>query len=95
MTSKLLKLTALTFLLSTSQFAAADMYAPSPSCYKPSKPYKFNSQWEIDNFNDEVQAYKRCINRFIEEQNEAMNTHQEAANEAIEEWNRFVNYELN
>ena len=73
----------------------ADTFAPSPSCSKPIKPYQFNTQWEIDSFNDDVQLYKRCINDFVEEQNEAVNTHQDAANDAIDEWNRFVNYELN
>jgi len=73
----------------------ADMFSPSPSCFKPYKPYEFNSQSELDSFNDEVERYKRCISDFVEEQNEAAESHQQAANDAIEEWNRYVNYELN
>ena len=72
----------------------ADMFSPSPSCSKPSKPYEPASQWELDNFNDDVEQYKRCISDFVEEQNEAVQTHQQAASDAIDEWNRFVNYEL-
>ncbi|ABM03716.1 conserved hypothetical protein [Psychromonas ingrahamii 37] len=75
--------------------AFADMFAPSPLCSKPSKPFQFNSQWEIDSFNDDVQRYKHCINNFVDKQNEAVETHQQAANDAINKWNRFVNYELN
>ncbi|WP_297766628.1 hypothetical protein [uncultured Alcanivorax sp.] len=73
----------------------ADMFTPSLSCSTPYKPYQFNSQWELDNFNDEVQSFKRCISDFVDEQNEAARRHQEAASDAIDEWNNFVNYELN
>ena len=73
----------------------ADMFAPSPICSKPSKPYQFNSQWEIDSFYSDVERYKQCIQNFIEEQNQAVEIHQQAASDAIDEWNRFVNYELN
>lgn len=73
----------------------ADMFTPRHSCSKPHKPYQFNSQWELDNFNDEVQIFKQCILDFVDEQNEAAQRHQEAASDAIDEWNNFVNYELN
>jgi len=43
---------------------------------------------------DEVEDYKDCIDEFIEEQNEAIRKHQEAIEDAIDEWNHFVNYEL-
>lgn len=72
----------------------ADMFIPSPSCSKPYKPYEFNSQYEIDKFNDDVQRYKNCISDFVDEQNQAATKHQQAANDAIDEWNRFANYEL-
>lgn len=75
--------------------AMADMLTPSHSCSKPYKPYQFNYQWELDNFNDEVQRYKRCISDFVDEQNEAAEQHQQAASDAIDEWNNYVNYELN
>lgn len=73
---------------------SADTYAPSHMCSKPYKPYQFDSQWEIDNFLAEVERYKHCISDFVDEQHEAARTHQEAASEAIDEWNHFVNYEL-
>lgn len=46
-------------------------------------------------FKDDVRRYKKCIDAFVEEQNEQAKHHQDAADEAIEEWNRFVRYELN
>lgn len=73
----------------------ADMFQPSHSCTKPYKPYQFTSQWEVDSFNSSVRLYKQCINDFIEEQNDAIRTHQNATTEAVDEWNSFVSVELN
>lgn len=73
----------------------ADSYSVSSSCYKPHKPYEFNSQWELDSFNNDVDRYKECISDFVDEQNRAVRNHQRAASEAIEEWNSYVRYELN
>ncbi len=80
----------------------ADMFEPSHGCYpptKPFKPYSFNSQWEIDSYNDsirrynnEVEDYKNCISSFIDEQNDATRKHQNAANSALNDWNLFVSY---
>jgi hypothetical protein len=72
----------------------ADMFTPSHSCSKPYKPYKFNSEWEIRQFQDDVEDYKQCISDFVEEQDDAVRKHQNAVQEAIDEWNSFVNYEL-
>jgi len=73
----------------------ADTFTPSHMCSKPYKPFEFNSQYEVDTFNEDVRRYKQCILDFVEEQNEAIRNHQNAQEEAIEEWNRFVRYELN
>ncbi len=73
----------------------ADMFAPSHSCYKPSKPYQFNSEYEVSSFNSEVESYRNCINDFVDEQNQAIKKHKNAAEDAIDEWNSFVSYELN
>jgi len=82
-------------LVATAGNLHADSYSPSHSCYKPSKPYEFTSQWEVDSFNDEVEMYRNCIADFVEEQQEAIRRHSQAAEEAIDEWNNFVNWELN
>lgn len=75
--------------------ALADGYEPSPSCMKPSKPYQFTSQWEIDSFKDDVDRYRRCIKDFVAEQERAIEVHRNAASSAIDQWNRFVRFELN
>ena len=73
----------------------ADSFQPSHYCNKPYKPYQFSSDYEIQRFNQEVETYKNCMSDFIDEQNDAARKHQRAAEEAIDEWNSFVNYELN
>jgi hypothetical protein len=91
---KLKILTFITILLLTFS-AQADNDDPSPSCSKPNKPNKFNSQGELDSFNNDVQQYQRCLYDFVDEQEEAIQRHQRAANVAIDEWNNFVRIELN
>jgi hypothetical protein len=91
---KLKILTFITILLLTFS-AQADNNDPSPSCSKPDKPNKFNTQPEVDSFNHDVQQYQRCLYDFVDGQEEAIQKHQRAANDAIDEWNSFVRKELN
>ena len=72
----------------------ADNYLPSLSCRKPIKPYKFTSNWEVEQFKDDVARYKQCISDFVDEQNEAVENHKRAAKNAIDEWNGYVRYEI-
>ena len=88
------KILILSLLIGSTIGINADMFSPSPSCSKPYKPYEFTDQYQLDSFNDDVQRYKQCIVDFIDEQNNAIRNHQSAREEATEEWNRFVNYEL-
>lgn len=81
--------------MTTSAVIIADPYQPSHDCSKPDKPFEFEDEWELENFNSEVEDYKQCISDFVDEQNEAVRHHQNAGQEAIDEWNSFVNYELN
>ncbi|MEI6708294.1 MAG: hypothetical protein WCK96_14315 [Methylococcales bacterium] len=90
MTNKIITLSLL-LLLGFITTAFAHGYEPSNSCSKPHKPYTFNNEYEVNLFNNGVDSYKRCINNFIEEQNNESKIHLRAANTAIEEWNSFVN----
>lgn len=74
--------------------AVADSWQPSHSCRKPYKPFSFSNQWEVDSFNDDVRQYRKCIEEFIEEQQEAIDNHRQAAEEAIDDWESFVRLEL-
>lgn len=90
-----LKILAFITILLLTFSARADNYDPGPSCSKPNKPYEFNSQRELDSFNNDVQQYQRCLYDFVDEQEEAIQRHHRAANDAINEWNNFVRTELN
>ena len=83
------------FLAMGASPIAADSWVVSHSCYKPFKPFEFTDQWQLDNFNFEVEQYRYCIEEFVEEQEYAIRRHEQAAEEAIDEWNNFVRYELN
>lgn len=70
------------------------MIRPYHTCSEPFKPYKFKDKYEIDNYLFEVDMYKDCIERFINEQNEAIRNHSNAAEKAANDWKRFVEFEL-
>lgn len=74
--------------------ARADMFAPSHTCSKPYVPTSFSSNSELESFKLDVEQYKRCIEDFVNDQKDAIKKHKEAADDAIDEWNSFVNYEL-
>ena len=82
------------FFIALSTSARADIISPSHYCRKPIKPYEFTDEWQITQFKNEVDRYKSCISDFIDEQNAEADKHRDAAEEAIEEWNSYVRYEL-
>lgn len=79
---------------SVAASASADYHAPSHNCTKPYKPYRFSSERDLESFKDDVERYGECIKEFAGEQKQAARRHQEAASEAIDEWNSFVRLEL-
>ncbi|UJF24074.1 hypothetical protein L0B52_06950 [Suttonella sp. R2A3] len=80
--------------MTTALPAHAHIVTPSHTCFEPNKPYQFDTQWQEDRFNSEVEDYLSCINRFIEEQQEAIANHKKAAQNAINEWDDFVRRKL-
>ena len=73
--------------------AFADKVPPAHSCTQPHRPFKFKTEAEVDAYKAQAESYRKCINDFVEEQNQAMQKHKDAANRAIEEYNFFVNTE--
>jgi len=88
---KILSAAIMLILFATSVFA--DKITPVNSCRQPARPAKFKSEEEVNNYKAQVEAYRKCINDFVEEQNQAIEKHKAAANQAITEWNFFVNSE--
>lgn len=78
----------------TSVPAMADRFVSSHYCSKPYVPLRFSSESERDTLKYEVEQYKSCIEDYVDEQTDAIKKHKKAAEDAIDEWNSFVNYEL-
>ena len=87
------------FLLMAIFLAGAQQYTPplSHDCSRPVWPSDSASQSEVERFYEQVKAYRDCIERFIEAQDEAILRHQEAiqrhteaAEAAAKEWNEFL-----
>jgi hypothetical protein len=88
-----------TFLLMAIFPAGAQQSTPplSHECSRPVWPSDSASQSEVESFYEQVKAYRDCIERFIEAQNEVIQRHQEtikrhtqAAEAAAKEWNEFL-----
>ena len=71
---------------------------PSHECSapysKPTKPYSFSSQWEVDQYNSEVENYNyelgesmSCIREYVDNAKNDIERVKEKANEAINEAN--------
>ncbi|MDA9557386.1 hypothetical protein N9R79_07800 [Vibrio sp.] len=69
--------------------AKADLSAPSNYCESPIKPQEFSSEYEVENFRSELYDYRRCVQRFVHSQQEAILNHQQARNEALETLNNY------
>lgn len=69
---------------------AAIQVAP-PKCEpKPEWPGRLASNHRQRLFNNELKAYKDCMNTYLDEQKARMKAHQEAANAAITEHNEVM-----
>jgi hypothetical protein len=86
--------TALSLALVLPAAAVADDWAPRHHCIKPVKPYQFTSEFQVRSYKDDVEEYERCIDDFVRAQKAAVEAHREAAKQAVDEWNLFVQLEL-
>jgi len=77
-TGILLAVSAATIVITPA--AKADSWGVSNSC---SAPYDRSNEYAVNSF-------KRCIERFVDEQKDAIETHTDALNDAIKKWNRFA-----
>ena len=87
---KLLLAALLVVAIGAPTLTGADIVPPSSWCRAPTKPYQFTSEWELQSYKDEAARFERCIDAFVSEQQEAARAHKQAANDAIEKWNRFA-----
>lgn len=83
-------------VVAMSNLAFADSYVPLHSCAPPVIPTGSISNNEVDALNIDIESYRKCIQQFIREQNAAIDMHERAHQEAVNEWNLFVkNNKLN
>lgn len=90
----LLVAAAASLVLALPVAAVADDWTPRHRCMKPVKPFQFTSEFQVRSYKDEVEEYERCIDAFVRKQKAAVEAHREAAKQAVNEWNLFVQYDL-
>ncbi len=60
---------------------------PEHHCLKPTKPFEFRDEWEIENFKRDVSIYKDCVVEYLENADNDIRRIQEATEELINEAN--------
>lgn len=77
-------------LLVFGSTAYGDMSPPAHKCIRPLKQTAFATQAQLERYKVEVELYRSCLEAFIKEQEQAIEVHRQAAQQAIDEWNKFV-----
>lgn len=75
--------------------ALAHGASPAHGCVAPSRPANDQDDALWQRYLDQVDGFRACISAFAEANRAAARLHNEAANEATEDWNRFVRDNLN
>jgi hypothetical protein len=68
---------------------------PAHNCQMPARPADLHDHARWNRFVDDVDAYRACMNAFIEHSRSLARAHQDAAASTAEEWNAFVRSSLN
>ncbi len=85
-------LLVITLMLSGSA-AYGDTSPPSYTCIAPLKQTQFATQFQVDSYRAAVDLYRSCLEAFVKEQQREIENHRQAAQKAIDDWNRFVGKE--
>jgi hypothetical protein len=80
-------------LLLSGDAVYADTALASHKCIAPMKQREFATQAQLERYKSVVELYRSCLEAFIKEQETAIETHRQAAQNAIGDWNRFVGQE--
>jgi hypothetical protein len=82
-------------MLAVQPGARAHSPAPAHGCDAPTRPADDQNDLLWQHFLDDVDTFRACISNFAEANHEAAGIHNEVANQATLDWNRFVRAELN
>lgn len=90
-------LVVLAGVLASGPLSATYAHAPAPAhgCAAPSRPANDQNDALWQRFLADVDGFRACISRYAEANHQAAQRHNEAANAATLDWNRFVRAELN
>ena len=80
-------------LLLSGSAVYADTHPASHKCTAPMKQREFATQAQLERYKSIVELYRSCLEAFLKEQETAIETHRQAAQNAIGDWNRFVGQE--
>jgi hypothetical protein len=83
----------LTSLMLSGSVAYGDTSPPSHTCNAPLKQTQFATQLQVDSYRATVDLYRSCLEAFVKEQEREIENHHQAAQNAIDDWNRFVGKE--
>ena len=70
--------------------ALADRTQPYHLCFQPEKPLLLASKYQIDLYQKDLDAYEKCIQKFIMTQEKEIVIHQNAVKEVKLEHQQFV-----
>lgn len=90
MSSFIKALSCFTLFLTLANSAQAHFYVENPSCRAPKKPLQFVTDLDKQEFDNKVQAYRQCLEEFVNKQNSAMEKHKQSADKAAEIWRAYV-----
>jgi hypothetical protein len=57
------------------------------------KQTQFTTQLQVDSYRAAVDLYRSCLEAFVKEQEREGEIHHQAAQSAVDDWNRFVGKE--
>lgn len=77
-----MKTTLFLILMALTLNAYANSFMSEPSCFAPNKPLIFSPNSYIERYNLDVVEYKKCIHRFIKEQQQAIVLHEKSIENA-------------
>jgi hypothetical protein len=72
---------------------SAETVLPSHNCTAPLKQREFATQFQLDRYKSIVDLYRTCLDAFVREQEQAIELHRQAIQNAIDDWNKFVGAE--
>ncbi|HET6414311.1 MAG TPA: hypothetical protein VFG53_19840 [Anaeromyxobacter sp.] len=95
MTKTMLAFTTAVALLAPAA-TVADRIAPSHFCssHKPKRSILRSGEWDLPfgkTLRQAIGEYRDCLRDFAREQEGQAKVHQEAADQAVQEWNSYVN----